>query len=133
MHACGVEGSGDETEGGGEPEEGFALAFGFGVFVQAGSVVPIRRRVEGCGCGCDALGESIVDDLQEDVGWQRGEGEWGVGCGAAETGGGVGRRREGHDDFLVDDHGFMIRVGRRDGFIEQIASIFKVMILRELR
>ena len=33
MHACGVEGSGDETEGGGEPEEGFALAFGLGVFV----------------------------------------------------------------------------------------------------
>ena len=33
VHACGVEGSGDETEGGGEPEEGFALAFGLGVFV----------------------------------------------------------------------------------------------------
>ena len=104
MHACGVEGSGDETEGGGEPEEGFTLALGLGVFVQAGSVVPVRRRVEGGGCGCDPLGESIVDDLQENVGRQRGEGEWCAGCGAAETGGGVGRRREGHDDFLVDDH-----------------------------
>lgn len=75
MHACCVEGSGDETEGGGEPEEGFALAFGFGVLVQAGGVVPVGSRVERGGCGCDALREGVVDDLEEDVGWEGGEGE----------------------------------------------------------
>ena len=41
-----------------------------------------------------------MDDLEEDVRGERGEGERGAG-----GPGSVGRGREGHDDFLVDDHG----------------------------
>lgn len=41
-----------------------------------------------------------MDDLEEDVRGQRSEGERGAG-----GPGSVGRGREGHDDFLVDDHG----------------------------
>ena len=103
MHARGVQGSGHEAEGGGEPEEGFALSFWFGVFVEPGSVIAVGRRVEGRGCSCDALGECVVDDLEEDVRGQRGEGERGAGGPGSSVG--VRGRREGHDDFLVDDHG----------------------------
>jgi len=75
VHACGVEGSRDETEGSGEPEEGLSLTLGCGVFVEARGVVAVGGRVEGCGCCCDSLGESVVNDLEKNVGRQGGEGE----------------------------------------------------------
>lgn len=62
-------------------------------------------------------GEGVVDDLEEDVGWEGGEG-WVAGCAEDGEGGDagvwvgvcwgeVGRWRGYHDCFVVDDHGWL--------------------------